>query len=234
MNTWILIPARTNSTRLSRKLLLEVNGKSIIRYTYERANQLRDKNTLIYVVAGDTEIYAHCRLHDIPVIETRDEIPNGTWRVWEALRELAKEGDIVYNWQGDYPNLDPALLEKMQYSRKCHDHNIYSAFYFGIGKDLDVQVVTNRVGDALFFSRKALPYGGEGPEGRYRIHVGLYGFTYHQLGKIYKLKNPYRLENLEQLSWLYHKYKIHMFETEPTISINDKDDFNEFKNIYRT
>ena len=49
----IIIPARYNSSRLNGKPLLEVNGKPVIQYVYERA--LMVKNADVVIVATDDE-----------------------------------------------------------------------------------------------------------------------------------------------------------------------------------
>ena len=52
----IIIPARYNSSRLNGKPLLEVNGKTIIQYVYERAIMVKNAQAVI-VATDDERIY---------------------------------------------------------------------------------------------------------------------------------------------------------------------------------
>jgi 3-deoxy-manno-octulosonate cytidylyltransferase (CMP-KDO synthetase) len=59
--------------------------------------------------------------------------------------------------------------------------------------------VVNQAGEALYFSRQAIPSNGP-----WRVHVGLYAFAAHSLPRIARL-GPSLLEQserLEQLRWL--------------------------------
>ena len=56
----IVIPARINSTRLPRKLLMEINGISIIQRTYKRALQAINEPEKIIIATDSEEIRDHC------------------------------------------------------------------------------------------------------------------------------------------------------------------------------
>ena len=59
VNFKIVIPARLASTRLERKLLKEINGKTIIQRTWERSKSTKANSV---VVATDSkEIYEHIK-----------------------------------------------------------------------------------------------------------------------------------------------------------------------------
>ena len=50
----VVIPARLESTRLPKKLLIDIEGKSIIERTYTQASKaLKDKNKI--VIATDSQ-----------------------------------------------------------------------------------------------------------------------------------------------------------------------------------
>ena len=59
-NFILVIPVRLESTRLQRKLLIEIDGISIIRRTYNCAlDAVNDKNKII-IATNSEEIKSHC------------------------------------------------------------------------------------------------------------------------------------------------------------------------------
>ncbi len=103
MKAAIVIPARLESTRLPRKLLLNETGKALIQHTYEAACQSKLASSVI--VAADHEQLAACvRGFGGEVRLTDPAHPSGTCRVAEVAANL--EGyDVIVNVQGDEPEL---------------------------------------------------------------------------------------------------------------------------------
>ena len=72
-----------------------------------------------------------------------------------------------------------------------------------------VKLVCGQDGGALYFSRAAIPHGGP-----YRVHVGLYAFTWGALQRAATLPRTGAAglleagERLEQLRWLAHGLRI--------------------------
>ena len=57
----LVIPARLESTRLSKKLLIEIEGKSIIERTYNQALiALKDKDKIIIATDSRIIIFKKC------------------------------------------------------------------------------------------------------------------------------------------------------------------------------
>lgn len=143
----------------------------------------------------------------------------GTDRVAAAARTLGPAFDVVVNLQGDEPLIEPGAIETLL---AAMEEGVVMAT---LARPLDpeelertqvVKVVTDRRGDALYFSRAPIPHrraGGQSPLAR--AHVGIYGFTAGFLQEFAALA-PGKLEaeeSLEQLRALEHGYKIRVAET---------------------
>ena len=66
MSLLIVIPARLASTRLPRKLLREVAGKSLLAHTIAAARRLPDAE--IWVAADDAQLLAVARAEGVPAM----------------------------------------------------------------------------------------------------------------------------------------------------------------------
>ena len=78
MKSVIVIPARLESTRLERKLLLNETGRPLIQHTWEQAK----KTGLDVIVATDSvEIHDVCNSFGASVTYTSPSNKNGTERV---------------------------------------------------------------------------------------------------------------------------------------------------------
>jgi len=84
-----------------------------------------------------------------------------------------------------------------------------------------VKVVLNKAGEALYFSRQAIPYVRDHAienwlnHGAFYKHVGMYAYTAQALHAIEKLETHQleSLERLEQLTWLASGFMIQCIET---------------------
>ena len=104
MKSIIVIPARIQSSRLPRKPLIQIAGKSLIQRTYERCNLAVPKER-IYVATDNSEIFKHCEQNDIQVLMTSENCLTGTDRVAEVAEQI--EADYYINVQGDEPLMNP-------------------------------------------------------------------------------------------------------------------------------
>jgi 3-deoxy-manno-octulosonate cytidylyltransferase (CMP-KDO synthetase) len=143
----------------------------------------------------------------------------GTDRVAEAARRLSPGADLVVNLQGDEPLIDPGAIETLVAAMVGGAKMATLARPLEEG-ELDrpqvVKVVTDLAGDALYFSRSAIPHRrAGGPSPLARAHVGIYAFTAAFLQEFAALP-PGRLEaeeSLEQLRALEHGHRIRVADT---------------------
>ncbi len=217
-----IIPARIGSTRLPRKMLLRETGRCLFEHTYEAV--VSSGAFVDVVVATDSpEILEVATRARIPARMTRVDHASGTDRVFEAWQALHAErgpagsARVIVNVQGDEPDIAPADLAALV--RAFVDGAIEIATLAApiasaeeAARPSVVKVVCDRDGDALYFSRAALPTRGQARaevaslpvSAVLRRHIGVYAFTPSALQRFCAL--PIGIleahENLEQLRWL--------------------------------
>ena len=194
----------------------------MLQHVYERANMATYLTSTI-IATDDQRVYDCARSFGARVRMTRPDHLSGTDRVAEVAS--AENADIIVNIQGDEPLIDPAAIDasilpmvhepdvvmstlkkKIEDPREITDPNV-------------VKVVTNREGDAIYFSRCPIPYErltGEGPSTARFKHIGLYVYQRDFLLNYPALPvGPLeQVERLEQLRALENGYRIRVVETE--------------------
>jgi 3-deoxy-manno-octulosonate cytidylyltransferase (CMP-KDO synthetase) len=215
-----VIPARFASSRFPGKVLAQICSKTMLQHVYERASTARYVTSTI-IATDDERVAAAARSFGAPVRITRADHLSGTDRVAEVAS--AENAEIVVNIQGDEPLIDSAAIDaailpliydagvvmstlkkRIEFEREIADPNV-------------VKVVTGREGDALYFSRSAIPYAREGSaRPPYYKHIGLYVYRRNfLLGYSGLPVGPLeRAERLEQLRALENGYSIRVVETD--------------------
>ena len=227
----LVIPARLASTRLPRKVLLRDSGKFLIEHVWERARAARGSPRVV-IATDDPEVLAAARGFGAEARLTRADHPSGTDRVAEVAGALAEEGasfDLVVNVQGDEPELDPGLIDRLvELMERCEDPMGTLAEPLEDPADLQrqqvVKVVLDRQGRALYFSRAPIPFpagsspAGEASDSPALRHVGIYAFRPAFLQAFCQLPPAplERREKLEQLRALWHGHAIRVAVVPPT------------------
>ncbi len=220
-----IIPARYQSTRFPGKPLVDIAGKSMIQRVYEQARK-SELLTDVIVATDDDRIWNHVRDFGGKAIMTSVEHLNGTSRCGEVI---SKESgyDVVINIQGDEPLVKPEQIDAVLALFKRDEVEIGTVVKrlhdsADIENENRIKVVLDHSGNALYFSRSAIPFVqgkqiSDWPETiPYFKHIGIYAWRTETLKKLLLLK-PTELEkaeSLEQLRWLYYGYKIATVETE--------------------
>jgi len=243
-----IIPARYDSTRFPGKPLAVIAGKTMIQRVYEQAVKCKGLDPVI--VATDNEvILRHVEGFGGKVMMTSDKHRSGTERCAEVVRNLLYSGNqadqsCIVNIQGDEPFIDPEQISQVI---RCFDDpdvmiaTLIKAIHDDkILKDPNVvKVVTARDGNAIYFSRAAIPFvRGAGPSNTaaaatYYRHIGLYGYRGDILMQLVDLpETPLeKAESLEQLRWLEFGYMIRTGITEyESISIDTPEDLLKITN----
>jgi 3-deoxy-manno-octulosonate cytidylyltransferase (CMP-KDO synthetase) len=212
----VVIPARYASTRFPGKPLFPLAGKPMIQHVWERCARAKGVSRVI-VATEDRRIADACAAFGAECVMTSEKCMSGTDRVAEVARKKLKGFTHVINVQGDEPLVDPGTITKlaktMAESRKIA--MITSASVFEPGDDVAnpnaVKVVTDRAGDALYFSRSTIPFvRNEVPGLKFFRHQGIYGYTLELLFQFVKWKPTLleKSESLEQLRALENGVKI--------------------------
>jgi len=200
-----IIPARYGSTRFPGKPLAPILGKPMFWHVFQRASLCPELERV--VLATDSRRIAEAaRALEVPFVMTRADHPSGTDRVLEAADNLGvPETAVVINIQGDEPALHPEMLSELVHPFAKPDVQVatlISAMDPDQRTDRDqVKVVVNHQGDALYFSRAAIPHARDNQTADYFRHIGLYAFRVAALRRFVAL-GPGRLERIEKLEQL--------------------------------
>ncbi|MDB4497594.1 3-deoxy-manno-octulosonate cytidylyltransferase, partial [Flavobacteriaceae bacterium] len=242
MKKVIIIPARLNSSRLPKKVLLDLNGKTVLQRVYEQCLKVKNVDE-VYIATDSLEIKKVCETFTNHVIITKSTHQSGTDRIGEAISSI--DCDIVINVQGDEPFIEPSLIEALVNSFSNSEISMSSAMSkINNVKDLQnsnvVKVVVDHHNNALFFSRSLLPFPRDVKEisiakevlEKYQFlrHIGIYGYRKDFLLKFVNMEQSYleKVEKLEQLRALENGFKIKMIEAESSlIGIDTQEDYEE-------
>lgn len=209
---WVVIPARLESQRLKRKLLLSETGKSVLQHTYEAACQARRVHRVL--VATDSPLIVdQVQRFGGQAVLTDPAAASGTDRVAEVARSHG-DVDIFVNLQGDEPEMEPGHVDRVVELLAEDAGRAMSTLAAPIRDRQQLQdpacvkVVMDRGGRALYFSRSPIPYPRDGDGqlqagGRPRFfrHIGLYAYRREFLLWMASLP-PAELEQLEKLEQL--------------------------------
>lgn len=244
-----IIPARLESTRLPRKLLLAETGKPLLQHTHEAAvaSGVFDQ---VVVATDSPEIAAVAGGFGASVVMTSVDCATGTDRVREAADILELDDSaIVVNVQGDEPLLTRSVLAglvgALSAELAIRDSGVFQVATHAFAIDRTeaddpnlVKVVVAADGRALYFSRACIPYlrdgsaaGGSQTESPWLGHAGIYAFAAGALRRFSRLpaSTLERLEKLEQLRLLEAGIPVMVVVGEkPGIGIDTRADYDVF------
>ena len=214
-----IIPARWNSTRFPGKPLHLIAGKPLLKHVWERCLRANGLD-LVVIATDDMRIASAAFEWGAEVALTSPKHCTGTNRVAEVARKT-KQFAYVINIQGDEPLIDPRLInklvEKLRSNRKVEI--VTAAHPFKDPADAfsahQVKVVLDLRGNALYFSRAAIPAPRNDGPSLFLRHQGVYGFRRGTLLQFVRWKpSPLeRAESLEQLRALENGVTVHVLVT---------------------
>ena len=206
MNPLVVIPTRLAATRLPRKPLADINGRPMILHCLDHA--LAAGVGPVVVAAGDQEIVRVVEAAGGTAVLTDPALPSGSDRVQAAAEifDPDRRHDVIINFQGDMPALDPALpraalealgdqadiatlvVETSDPAVRANPNAAKAVLSMAPG---------SRIGRALYFTRANAPWG----DGPVHHHIGFYAFRRGALDRFVSLPpSPLELrERLEQL-----------------------------------
>ena len=210
-----IIPARWRSTRFPGKPLYPIAGKVLLQRVWEQCKRAKNLDAII-VATDDMRIAEAAFGWGADVALTSVSHRSGTDRIAEVAGN-AKQFGFIINIQGDEPLVDPRLIDKIV--KKLREDRaiqiVTAAHRFEHPEDAmsphQVKVTIDLAGNALYFSRAAIPYSGS----TFLRHQGIYGFRRNVLLQFVKWKpTPLeRAESLEQLRALENGVKVHVLIT---------------------
>jgi len=239
-----IIPARYASSRFPGKPLVMIGNKTMIQRVYDQANKTLEN---IWVATDDKRIFNAVSEFGGRAIMTSTEHLSGTDRCAEAVDkitfETGEKTDVIINIQGDEPFIKP---EQITLLMNCFsDDTVELATLVRRvepGEDIfnpnQPKVIIDYKGDAIYFSRAAIPYLRDTEKSdwskhqSYYKHLGLYAYKTDTLKKITLLPRSFLeiSESLEQNRWIENGYRIRTSVTEwESIGIDTPDDLERAK-----
>ena len=211
----------------------------MLQHVYERASRSTYLTSTL-IATDDERVYAVARSFGARVRMTRSDHLSGTDRVAEVAS--AEESEVIVNIQGDEPLIDPAAIDaailpmvhepdlvmatlkkRIEDRREITDPNV-------------VKVVTDGAGDAIYFSRCAIPFERDHSGGTaYFKHIGLYVYRRDFLLAYSALPvGPLETaERLEQLRAMENGYRIRVVETEyESLGVDTPEDLERVSKLF--
>ena len=215
-NITIIIPSRLSAERLPNKPLKLINNKEMILQVHDRAMKSGIGNVI--VATPDQEILNLIKNNGGKAVLTSNKHETGTDRVFEVFKNyLNSNSEIIINFQGDMPNLDPLAIKTLAEHMKKNlcDIGTLASKVENEEEEKDPNVVkvlvknnieNHSFSEAIDFFRLS-----DKPLAQLTYHhVGIYAFTNKALIRYVSLKRS-KLEverKLEQLRALEDKMKI--------------------------
>lgn len=232
----IIIPARYGSTRLPAKPLLEVAGKPIIQWVWEKAKKSKYADDVIIAV-DDERIFDACKNFGADVEMTDVNHNCGSNRIAEVASRH-ENFEYIINLQGDEPMIEPEIIDKLVEALDGKNVSMSTLVREITVENAQnpncVKCVFDDDFNALYFSRSPIPYPRNTEYAKYFGHIGMYGYKKETLVKMVNAaQNKLELaESLEQLRVLGmgEKIKVALVELNP-IGIDTLEDYNKFKTL---
>lgn len=236
--TAIIIPARYGSSRLEGKPLIEVNGKPIIQWVYEKAQQAKLADMII-VATDDERIFNAVKAFGGDVEMTSASHKCGSDRIREVA-ERHPEISYIVNLQGDEPLIKPESIDAVAKNVQEDENADISTLIRVLTDEVEinnpnlVKCVVDNNGYALYFSRSKIPFERNYGIATFYGHLGIYGYKREALMKMTSLEQTplERTESLEQLRALENgmKIKTSVVDFVP-VGIDTLEDLEKFKEI---
>jgi len=238
MNVVVMIPARLAATRLPNKPLVDIAGKPMVQWVFEKS--LDSAADAVYIVTPDAEIADVAAGFNAPVIMTSHDHQTGTDRLAEAVASLPESVEIVVNVQGDEPRITAEAINSVIKPMLEDIELAMATLACQIPEDRfddpnTVKVVVKQNGDALYFSRAGIPFLRASGYVAPQQHVGLYAYRRSFLSTFPNLaRTPLeQTESLEQLRALEHGYRIRVIGTDHVPeSVDTADDLERVRELF--
>jgi 3-deoxy-manno-octulosonate cytidylyltransferase (CMP-KDO synthetase) len=206
----VVIPSRYASTRLPGKPLRDINGKTMLQHVYERG--MESAATDVVIATDDDRIADAADLFGARVCMTSDQHRSGSERIAEVCDIMDWDDDrIVVNLQGDEPTMPAALINQCAALLQNSSSDIATlASPIRAQEDLNnpnvVKVIVDDNGEAIYFSRAAIPFARSEEQGTVAQDIALHhhGIYAYRCGVLRRLvaAEPSQLEMVERLEQL--------------------------------
>lgn len=214
-----IIPARYASTRFPGKPLVDICGKPMIWWVYNKVKTVKEFAN-VYVATDDERIEKVCNKYKMNVIMTKNNHPNHIDRLQEVSNKI--EADYYMCINGDEPLIDPVSIQKIIPKREDNDNIIF----IGARRKLtdpaetidsaNIKMVIGNDDLCMYLSRTPIPY----PKGslffNYWKYVGIECFNKKALDFFTntKMGNIEKVEDIDHIRFLENGVKIYFKEVQ--------------------
>jgi len=230
--TTVVVPARSASTRLPRKLLLAESGRPLLAHTLERCLAARRPDRVVAAV-DCPELAEIARAAGAEAVLTDPDLPSGSDRVWAAAQAFPDATRLV-NVQGDEVEIESEAIDAVCAALEGGSPAVTLSAPLPEAAFEDpaaVKVVTALDGGALYFSRAPIPHPRTAGVAAPRLHVGVYGYA-RAILEAFAAWAPTpleRAEGLEQLRLLEHGVALRVLEwPRAFLGIDTRKDYDAF------
>lgn len=258
--TTIVIPTRYASTRFPAKALAKIRGtdgtsRTLIEWCHEAARGVQGVSN-IYVATDDERIAQTVADFGGEALMTPVNCANGTERIAACLDRLP-DAELLVNLQGDALLTPPTYVEALIAHMDAHPEaqvgtvavRCTGETYRHLAEDAaqgrvgGTTVVLDDAGNALYFSKRILPFlpaGVEPDEGRpVLLHLGLYAYRRDALRRYAQsgVTMLETVEGLEQLRFLVQGIPVSVLvlppPESPIVEVNNPSDVPIVEEILR-
>ena len=232
-----IIPARYASTRFPGKPLVDICGKPMIWWVYERVSSVKEFSE-VFVATDDERIEKVCQEYNMKVIMTRNNHPNHISRIQEVSDKI--DADYYMCINGDEPLIDPISIQKIIPEKENNDDTVF----IGARRKLtdpaetidsaNIKLVIGKNNLCMYMSRTPIPY----PKGTlffdYWKYVGIECFNKKALDFFVntEMGNIEKVEDIDHLRFLENGVKIYFKEVESeSLSVDTPKDLEKVKKI---
>lgn len=206
---------------------------------YQRASQASKVDATV-VATDDQRIFDAVVENKGQAVMTRADHATGTDRLAEAVGSFP-DAELIVNVQGDEPLINPKLIDDL-ITLFEHDDQLNMATVAvelndpsEINNPNNVKVVSDRNGNALYFSRSPIPFERNKNRSKVYKHIGIYAYRKNFLLE-YAAMEPTPLEqaeSLEQLRALENGHKIKLLiSADKFIGVDTEEDLQLVNKIY--
>ncbi len=240
-----IIPARLQSTRLPRKPLADLSGKTMLERVFLAVNSAKLLSNVI-IATDSYEIAKLCKEINANFVITDPELPSGTDRIYQAYKHFNEKADVIINIQGDEPFITAQLIDDFILFLENQKFDVGTIIKrISNNEEIEnpsvVKVVINPLNYALYFSRSAIPFLRDIPKEQWLSnavfykHIGIYAYQEQSLSQFVNLGISYleKNEKLEQLRLLENGSKYLCFETtQDLFSIDTYEDLEKARKLF--
>jgi 3-deoxy-manno-octulosonate cytidylyltransferase (CMP-KDO synthetase) len=231
----VVIPARYASTRFPAKIVASATGRPLVQHVVDQVRKCKRVKEIV-VAADDLRIVEALKPFGTKVLMTSPSHQSGTDRIAEVMG--SRDEPIVVNVQGDEPEIEPEIIDKLIERLEIGPEDMATAATpFPAGQDVNnpnlVKVVIGHH-RAIYFSRSPIPYRREpdfaGNAGYY-LHLGIYAYRRDFLLKFAAWQQtPLEMtEKLEQLRALEHGSSIYVLKVDrATHGVDTQEQYEAF------